>query len=316
VLKLSASRIDTFLSCSWIYHCRYILKLPDRSNDGAKMGTVSHIVLEMLLKKKHYKHYLKIINDKTCLNSPAILRLMKKHMVALDIDNDECLSKIDGFILCGLNSDFFMSRFNLIKGEQEFVVENKDPKYVICGKIDKIAIDDHGQIANIGDYKTSKQKFDKKKTNFNLQAYTYSLYAFKNFPNATKSVVDFLFLKFVKKPLVRIVLEKTNMPGFEFYLSYIYSLIENFSLESAHSNMAKYSYGNKWLCGKSPNELGKDGKTAFYCPYKFPFVYFALLNENGDVTYSSFDINDVQKKFKPGFSIKINNYSGCPAWKE
>jgi len=42
---LSASRIKTAQSCSWLYWSKYKLKLPENGNDGARRGTVCHNVL-------------------------------------------------------------------------------------------------------------------------------------------------------------------------------------------------------------------------------------------------------------------------------
>ena len=47
-VTLSASRIKTAQSCSWLYWFKYILKAPDKSNDGAKRGTICHLVFELL----------------------------------------------------------------------------------------------------------------------------------------------------------------------------------------------------------------------------------------------------------------------------
>ena len=54
---LSASRLKTLETCSWSYWCNYHLKLPQQQNEGALRGTVCHLVFEMLVKKKHKKHY-------------------------------------------------------------------------------------------------------------------------------------------------------------------------------------------------------------------------------------------------------------------
>ena len=59
-VALSASRIKTLEKCSWSYWCNYILKLPDKSNDGASRGNVVHLVLECLAQKKR-KPYVDII---------------------------------------------------------------------------------------------------------------------------------------------------------------------------------------------------------------------------------------------------------------
>ena len=63
---LSASRIKTAESCSWLYWCKYKLNLPDKSNDGAKRGSICHLIFEVLGIKKRKKYFNKII--KTQLN--------------------------------------------------------------------------------------------------------------------------------------------------------------------------------------------------------------------------------------------------------
>ena len=47
--------------CSWQYWCKYQLKLPDKTNDGALKGSIVHLVLECLGKKRHKKHYKTIL---------------------------------------------------------------------------------------------------------------------------------------------------------------------------------------------------------------------------------------------------------------
>ena len=64
-VKLSASRIDTYKICSWLYYAQYIQKIPRSTNDGAKRGDVSHIVLECLLNPRHRYKVEKILNKKS-----------------------------------------------------------------------------------------------------------------------------------------------------------------------------------------------------------------------------------------------------------
>ena len=57
---LSASKIKKLEDCSWAYWAAYHLKLPDSSNDGARRGTICHLVFECLLNPRHLKNYKKI----------------------------------------------------------------------------------------------------------------------------------------------------------------------------------------------------------------------------------------------------------------
>ena len=59
-IKLSASKIKTLDNCSWLYHSKYILKVPDISNDGASRGTIVHLIFEVLIKPRHRKYSTKL----------------------------------------------------------------------------------------------------------------------------------------------------------------------------------------------------------------------------------------------------------------
>ena len=78
---LSASRIKTAQSCSWLYWCKYKLNLPDKSNDGAKRGSICHLIFELLGEKKRKKYYNKIIKAQDIFAVPSIKRLVMKHAV-------------------------------------------------------------------------------------------------------------------------------------------------------------------------------------------------------------------------------------------
>ena len=58
---LSASRIKTLQQCSWKYWCNYILKLPDKSNEGASRGWICHLIFELLGNPRHLKNYKLIL---------------------------------------------------------------------------------------------------------------------------------------------------------------------------------------------------------------------------------------------------------------
>ena len=75
-VKLSASRIKTAQSCSWIYWSKYKQKLPDTNNDGARRGTVCHNVFEFLSKQKTKTHYNKVVKSKDPFASKAVQDLI------------------------------------------------------------------------------------------------------------------------------------------------------------------------------------------------------------------------------------------------
>jgi hypothetical protein len=49
---LSASRIKTLETCSWVYWLNYHAKVPQSQNDGALRGTICHTIFELLLNKR------------------------------------------------------------------------------------------------------------------------------------------------------------------------------------------------------------------------------------------------------------------------
>ena len=73
---LSASKIKTMQSCSWLYWCKYHLKLPEDSNDGASRGSICHLVFECLGNPRHKHHYNKIVKNQSVWKSKAVKRLI------------------------------------------------------------------------------------------------------------------------------------------------------------------------------------------------------------------------------------------------
>ena len=104
---LSASRLKTAQTCSWIYWCKYKLHLPDKSNDGASRGTICHLVFECLGNPRHQSHYKKIIKSQSTKGSPAVWRLILSQARKLNVADEDNLDLIDKMTVNGLNYDFF-----------------------------------------------------------------------------------------------------------------------------------------------------------------------------------------------------------------
>ncbi len=70
----------------------------------------------MLVKKKHKKHFNKISKGGTIKASPAVHRMVMKHLVQmknsfdLPMTNEENTELVDNMIVVGLNCDFFRKR--------------------------------------------------------------------------------------------------------------------------------------------------------------------------------------------------------------
>lgn len=318
LVKLSASRIKTLLTCSWVYYCRYVLKLPDTSNDGAKRGTVTHLVLECLLKdnKKRKDYVAEILKNNTCLTNKSILRLIKKTAKAIDLNiqiDAPNLYLIDSFVVCGLNNDFYCVGSERLTSEESFDIENKNPRYRIGGFIDKTAYYD--KSIKIVDYKTSASKFTGKDKTFNIQAMMYIL-AKKLHHEDMQVSADFQFLKFPKNPSI-LYKDDFDIRGFELYLQYLSGYMFSFNAKRAVANLANESAETRWLCGARKGDIKADGSPKFVCQYKYPFDYFVVLDGSGGHVGSFFSAEEAEKCLlsNPGSTIFESTYAGCPAFK-
>ena len=162
--KLSASRIKVAQTCSWLYWAKYVLKLPDRSNDGAKRGTICHLVFECLGNPRHKHHFKKIVKSKDVFASKAVRVLIEKNARQLDVADEENMDLIKDMTLAGLNYYFYggsLGKPTEAISEKEFdiKVEKGKKRYVIKGFIDKLFLYKRKKTALIRDFKTSKQVF-------------------------------------------------------------------------------------------------------------------------------------------------------------
>ena len=292
---LSASRIKTLETCSWVYWNNYHTKVPQSQNDGALRGTICHTVFELLLNKRHLKNYKKIIKKNAINGDEGVDRLVKKlsSKVKLDESNYKLLNDM---ILVGLKNDFFGEGGEIVKPEYDFDIINEEPKYHIKGFIDKpIKIKKEMHII---DYKSSKYKFRGDDLEANIQAMMYSLASKKLWPKL-KPIVKFLFLRFPKQPIQELSFDDNEIKGFEHYLEHINKYVDNFDENSAQANFAIDNVKNKWMC-----QVG-----GWKCPYKDPYEYYVKLNDKNEVVESSLD-----GKFKntKGFKIEKRTYEGCP----
>lgn len=323
IKRLSASRIKTLENCSWLYWCNYELKLPQAQNSGASRGTVCHLVFELLLDPKHKRHYKRITQENSIKGSPAVDRLVVRHLKKLKIYNPEDYSLTDAMILVGLKHNFFSKGVKLFDPEYEFNIVSDKPIYNITGFIDKWGLNKKKKEIRIFDYKSSKSKFDGDDLDSNIQAMMYSLVAKKTHPDY-RPIVTFIFLKFAESPEQTVEFSDITLEGFEHYLENVYRKINTFSYKDAVSAFAadKKKKGNGFngplLCGfsKAPGELKKDGNLKWACPYKFGFSYFVGLSDKGSFVKSAFSKEELEEsnEGKSGKIKKIEErkYDGCP----
>jgi hypothetical protein len=292
---LSASRIKTLETCSWVYWLNYHAKVPQSQNDGALRGTICHTIFELLLNKRHLKNYKRIIKKNSIDGDEAIARLVKKLAKKVELKEDN-YKLLNDMILVGLKNDFFGEGGEIVKPEYAFEITNEDPKYQIKGFIDKpIKIKKEMHII---DYKSSKYKFRGDDLEANIQAMMYSLASKKLWPKL-KPIVKFLFLRFPKQPIQELIFTDEQIKGFEHYLEHINNYINKFNEESARANFAVDNQKNKWMC-----QVG-----GWKCPYKDPYKYYVKVNDKGEVVETSLENNFKDIK---GFKVETRDYEGCP----
>ena len=296
---LSASTIKSIEDCSWLYYAKKILKFPDPGNAGSSRGSTCHLVFEMLMNPRHRHHFDLMMKRGGLEASPALVRLVKKHLTNYGINAPEHYELMKEMIWVGLNNDFYGPKdAKFEEPEKEFLLEGKG--YRVRGFIDKCYEKD-GK-AQILDYKSSKGKFSGSELENNIQAYTYTLAAKKLLWPGVKDVsVKFLFLRFPQNPIQEVKVTDEQLKGFEKYLAYLYKIVNNFDEQQARRNFAYDSDKKKWLC--------KAGK--WECPARMPKDFFTLMDGEKFIK-SSFDKAALDKIAKPGQTIEVRHYKGCP----
>lgn len=319
---ISASKIKTFKSCSFKFFSNYILRIPEKTNMGALMGSCCHVVFEHLLKPRHLKKYEAIKNGEP--DSCATINLYVRKYVKQNKMPADCYEKILAMIKVGLDTDYFCVGGEMQEPEMSFDISNDNPRYRIKGFLDKVSIY-NDKFVRILDYKSVKSSEDFEGDNLkdNVQAKMYSLALKKKWPHLIP-IVEFLLLQFPEKPLRRVSFSQKELVDFEKELEEVYEKIDSFTEKDASSNFAaeKYPEGKgfngKLQCGwnyrqghiQSPDETKKDGSPKFRCPYRFPMDYLALVNdETGEIAQTCF--LDETLKPRDGHSIIKKKYRGC-----
>ena len=337
--KLSASRIKTAQSCSWLYYCKYKLKLPDTTNDGASRGTVCHLILEVLAKKGRKRYYNKIIKENSIFAVPAVGRLASIWAKKLSVDDTENLKFIDSMIVNGLYHDYFgeeIAKPTKSFSEKKFDIEiNDGPKrYRINGFIDKLFLYKGKKAALIRDFKTSKRVFEGKEAEDNLQDLMYSLAVKHLYPDYKSRQSEFLFLKFElgkdllgennKGVLQMAPLSDDELEGFEYQLTEWQNYLDNFDEDTASSDFAfdrgfpekNEGFTGRLMCGfaTAPGQLKKDGTPMWHCSFKFKFDYYALKGPDGQIKKTVFtkDRDLLLPLQEADDTIEKLSYAGCP----
>ena len=324
-----------------------MLKLPDRSNDGASRGSICHLVFECLGNPRHKKHYSDIVKAGTVQGSKAVWRMVLNYAKKLSVADEENLELIDKMTVNGLHYDFFGHELGKPTegiSEKEFNIEicEGNKKYKIRGFIDKLFLYAKKKKALIRDFKSSKQVFKGKEVTDNLQNLMYALAVKHLYPEFLLRESEFVFVKFDLSEdlfgekgsgIIRMGdMTDEELEGFEYYLTEVQSFIDSFSETDAVSNLAAKqpypsdgTFGGPLACGKDGCKMSRgkpvldsngDPVIAFICSYRKPFNYYVLLNKDGKIIKSVFeeDKDYLIADCPNGETIEERKYNGCPHW--
>ena len=350
LITQSASKVKTALGCSWKYFCNYILRLPDSSNDGARLGDCSHVILESLAAEKRKDYVSKILEHGDIFAIQSIKHLAYKLIHRHSLDHEIFVPKLKEYVLNGLTSDFYGLSYGVpiaTYTERDFLIERPE-FYKIRGFIDRLFVYADGTVL-VRDYKSSKEVYrGHDASNENIQASDYSLAVreiVKEVP-ITKIIVEFLFLKFDctkesewttriyrGKPTkefdhngggkITLVYTPEEIEGFEYEAAGYQQYLEGFTEKHAYENFAADqgmpsdgTFSCKLLCGFATHkgQLKKDGTPMFACSYKFPFSYYHIFDAENKFAASCFieDREKFENKYPHDqFNWIEKNYLGC-----
>jgi hypothetical protein len=314
-LYLSASRIETFCNCSALYCAKYIWKIPDTGNDGARRGSTAHEILEILANPRHKPVFDAAILHDTCTEVPALWRTVRRIARRFLVDDPVNLRIIDDMILVGLKDQHFGPAGTIeAKAEVEFaiVVRRQDGRYfALRGFIDRLfkVLDALGVKLVTKDYKGSKDVFKGDKVEFNTQSLCYQIAERELYPDIKRREFYFLFLRFPKKARqVQPSFTDEQLDGFEWILTELQRAMEGFTLENASDNFAADDPAAIWLCGREGHK--RDGTPAFICSARRPLDYWVTVDEEGQIVASAFTESEL--KPKKGQRVEQRTYPGCP----
>lgn len=301
---LSASTIKQLEDCSYLHYAKKILKFPDPGNSGAWIGSILHLIAEVLHNSRHKKYYEILLAFGSLSSCPSIERLVRKHLKINNINSQDSIDLIEKMLSVVLNVDFYSDGKEVAGIEKQFVIRSENPKYAIIGYIDKLVIDPETKSVEIFDLKSQKKQFSTAELDGNIQAFAYTLAVKKIlFPEAKDITVKFVLLRFPEDPIQQVKIDDDQLKGFEKYLAYLYKLVNNFTEDDARRNFAYDNPKKKWLC--------KAGAT-WECPARQPRDFYVLTDEKGKVIKSAFDKESLDKVMKPGQAVERRRYEGCP----
>jgi hypothetical protein len=118
--------------------------------------------------------------------------------------------------------------------------------------------------------------------------------------------------------------DNSELEGFEYYLTEIQKIVDEFDEDDAKLDMAMHkefptdgSFSGRLMCGfdKYKGKRKKDGTPMWGCSAKWSQEFYAVLDKKGKIIRSySLDDYDQIEYDEDCEKLVIKEYKGCPAW--
>jgi len=215
-IKLSATRIQTFLRCKWKYWCNYVLHYPRADNVSFKMGIIVHETLEAAGKIWMEKEKF------TAADKKKLSKLSDEVAIQEGVDDLTVLKEAKELI------DKRLKNFGL--GKKILTLEEKfgfrgtedvttDSGVKLMGAFDKLIEVDEDTLL-IVDYKTSKTAMTPDQLKVDSQLSIYDLVASIRYPQYKRII---LALDMLKHDVLYSYRTAEERQAFSDYLTIIYT---------------------------------------------------------------------------------------------
>ena len=193
LIKLSASRTQTFEKCERKYFYHYIQHLPTKEWPHLTLGTYVHAVLE-LFHKRFRDADPKPDNLRVLMGGAASDAHKKMVSEGKTLGSDQ-LKEAKGMLSDYLSRMLNEGMPNVLEVEHPFTLSLND-KYDLTGVVDRIDMGSDG-LLHIFDYKTTKSA--KYMDDFQLK--TYGVYLLDRYPDLKRFHASYIMLRLGGRPL-------------------------------------------------------------------------------------------------------------------
>lgn len=229
-IKLSATRVNTFLKCKQKYWFSYVKKMPKMSNPSFKLGIAVHESLELagkiwLERGKFEKNDIeKVLNFYDEISVKEGIEDHGVHLEGKDLVKARLKNFISGKKLISLETKFGFGDKN------EITTCDGVP---LMGAIDKVEEINKDTLL-IVDYKTSKTTPTGEELRTDIQLSIYDFVARKLWPGYKRVILS---LDMLKGDIVFTYRTDAEREAFEKYLGVVYKSMVNFTENDAKPNI-------------------------------------------------------------------------------